>query len=279
MENRAPVLEHSYGSQLDIRSDESEKEEHVSRQITAIHDHGEPFSSWKTAWNKGLVDLEHHHRGDESHASPGINDKDLGLDSRLEKDDHEPHRMEGIVDRHFLGDSLTFTSCVRPDVATKSWELESAQPLMSSGQSRTHTLPRTRSLPEIRIPDDYDSVLDDKRETSSLRDNVITFVSADELHNGSLKGGLMTGNHQVGLEGSSDYIEHFNETSNDSRDSERDKLQDTISISTVGHPYALMIDGGNCGNLDHDDSGQITNHGTRKRNIQNAHGMFEPLKN
>ena len=262
MENRAPVLEHSYGSQLDIRSDESEKEEHV-------HDHGEPFSSWKTAWNK--VDIDHHHRGDESHGTAGIHYKDLGLDSRLEKDVHEPHRMEGIVDRNFLGDSLTFTSCVRPDVATKSWELESAQPLMSSGQSRTHTLPRTRSLPEIRIPDDYDSVLDDKRETSSLRDNVITFVSADELHNGSLKGGLMTGSHEVGLEGSSGYIEHFNETSNDSRDSERDKLQGAIA-STAGHHYALMIDGGN---LDHDGSGQVASHSTRKRTNQSSHGTIE----
>jgi len=140
---------------------------------------GEAFSSWKTwrsidddgSLEQRNSDVHSHHRNDNN--------------KPLEKDGEDSHRIDAISESNYGSDTLT--SYIRPEFTSKSWEVENAQPLVSSGLSRTHTLPRTRSLPEIRIPDDYETVVDDKLETNSLQDNVITFLSADQLHGTPLK--------------------------------------------------------------------------------------------
>lgn len=158
---------------------------------------GEAFSTWK-AW-RGIDDegsLEHRSIEEDQTGQSG--------EKSLENEDQDTHRMDAISERNFVSD--TFTSYIRPEVISKSWEMENAQPLMSSGQSRTHTLPRTRSLPEIRIPDDYETIVDDKLETNSLQDNVITFLSADQLHGDSLKGNCIDGKDLVNTQHGRDSV-------------------------------------------------------------------------
>ena len=166
----------------DIGGNSLSKDEQEPAAIGAIEGKGfigEAFSSWKT-W-RGIDD-----DGPLEQRNTGVHDDHEQGDKSLEKDGEETHRIDAISEQNYASDTLT--SYIRPEFTSKSWEMENAQPLMSSGQSRTHTLPRTRSLPEIRIPDDYETVVDDKLETNSLQDSVITFLSADQLHSAPLKG-------------------------------------------------------------------------------------------
>ena len=166
----------------DIDGDNLGKDEQDPPAIGAIENKsfiGEAFSSWKT-W-RGIDDDGNLRNADDDDRHSDQEEKTLG------KESEETHRMDAIGERNFVAEP--FTTYIRPEFSSKSWEMENAQPLMSSGQSRTHTLPRTRSLPEIRIPDDYETIaVDDKLETNSLQDNVITFLSADQLHSAPLKG-------------------------------------------------------------------------------------------
>ena len=172
---------HGSGAE-DIDDNSLGKDEQESTAIGGIEGKGyigEAFSSWK-AW-RGIDD-----DGSLEQRNTDVHDHHVQGDKSLGKDGEETHRIDAISEPNYVSDTLT--SYIRPEFTSKSWEMENAQPLMTSGQSRTHTLPRTRSLPEIRIPDDYETIVDDKLETNSLQDSVITFLSADQLHSASLKG-------------------------------------------------------------------------------------------
>lgn len=187
MEKRSQI--HGSNSE-DIVDDSLGKDEQDQRTIGAIEDKSfipeafpSSYSSWK-GW-RGIEDegsLEQRSIDEDNHDEQG--------EKSLIKNHQESHRMDSISERNFVSES--FTTYIRPEMSSKSWEMETAQPLVSSGQSRTHTLPRTRSLPEIRIPDDYETIVDDKLETNSLQDSVVTFLSADQLHSGTIKGSCIS---------------------------------------------------------------------------------------
>ncbi|XP_065066634.1 cyclin-D-binding Myb-like transcription factor 1 isoform X3 [Rhopilema esculentum] len=229
----------------DVSDESLEKEEEVNQHIESISGKnyiGDTFTSWKT-W-RGIEDegsLEQRNLDADS-GDGGIGEKDL------DKGGHGSHRPDSISDRNYVADS--FTTYIRPDLAPRSWELESAQPLMSSGQSRTHTLPRTRSLPEIRIPDDYDTVLDDKRETNSLQDNVITFLSADQLHTGSLKEGCLSGKSlHAPIEISSDggYIGTYDQSIHGDKQADVVKSHASLDLSNSDVSYSFDVHGNTFG--------------------------------